>query len=80
VLYLQNQSALDQLPPCFPGLTAINLSSFHFGYRPDGSPYVHLNNSDPDDPSFEPLWALLAGAQQRSLIPLGPGSTRRLNS
>jgi hypothetical protein len=65
VLYLQNQSTLDQLPTCFPGLTAINLSSFHFGYNADGSPYIHLNDLDPGDPSYQSvLWPLIKQAQQ----------------
>jgi chitinase len=64
VVYLQTLQNLNLLPQCCSNLTAINLSSFHFGYNKDGSPYIHLNDNDPDDPMYNTLWPQLQQAQQ----------------
>jgi Glycosyl hydrolases family 18 len=64
VVYLQSQDSVDTLPQSYSDLTAINLSSFHFGYNPDGSPYIHLNNDDPDDAHFDALWLAMRQAQE----------------
>ncbi len=64
VVYLQTQQSLDQLPACFPGLSAITLSAFHFGYNPDGSPYIHLNNNDPGSGPNAAIWPLMAQARR----------------
>lgn len=37
-------------------ITHIHLSSFHFGYNLDGTPYIHLNDKTPDDPIFDNVW------------------------
>ncbi len=63
VVYLQSQQNLNLLPQCYDHLTAINVSSIHFGNNPDGSPYIHLNDNDPNDPIFDQLWKDMASAQ-----------------
>lgn len=40
-----------------PVVTHIHLSSFHFGLNPDGSKYIHLNDTPPLDPSYATLWS-----------------------
>jgi hypothetical protein len=37
-------------------VTHIHLSSIHFGNNPDGNPYIHINNNDPNDPIFNKMW------------------------
>lgn len=64
VVYLQSQSNLATLPASYANLTAINLSSFHFGYNPDNTPYIHLNDNDPDYPPFlKTVWPAMKQAQ-----------------
>ena len=47
-------------PTGSPVVNVITVSSIHFGTTtgPDGSPspYIHLNNKDPDVPGFDRLW------------------------
>lgn len=35
------------------------LSSIHFGYNPDGTPYIHLNDYPPTDTKFNKCWEQL---------------------
>jgi hypothetical protein len=42
-----------------PLLTDITLASIHFGYNEDQSPYIHLNNKQPNDTCFNPVYANL---------------------
>jgi chitinase len=63
VVYLQTLQNLNLLPQCYSNLTAINLSSFHFGFNADGSPYIHLNDNDPNDPMYNNLWPQMQQAQ-----------------
>jgi chitinase len=67
VVYLQTLQNLNLLPQCYSNLTAINLSSFHFGYNPDGSPYIHLNDTEPDDAMYNTLWPQMQQAQQNGV-------------
>ena len=54
VYYYQTFVGLDDIA-CDPTkVTTINLSSIHFGYTNDGTPYIHLNDSDPS--TFCALW------------------------
>lgn len=39
-----------------PSCTHIILSSIHFGKNQDGSPYIHLNDHTPNDPTFDDCW------------------------
>jgi hypothetical protein len=67
VVYLQTLQNLNLLPQCYSNLTAINLSSFHFGFNKDRSPYIHLNDNDPDDPMYDSLWPQLREAQHNGV-------------
>jgi len=72
VVYLQSQKNLDLLPKCYTNLTAINLSSFHFGFTKPRigppAPYIHLNDNDPDDPMFDSLWKDMEAAQAKGVL------------
>jgi len=55
IYYYQTFNGLDNIltnPKC----THIHLSSIHFGTNPDGTPYIHLNDNDPDDVVFTQVW------------------------
>lgn len=39
--------------------THIFLSAIHFGYNADDTPYIHLNDHDPHDSRFDPMWSQL---------------------
>ena len=67
VVYLQSQENLNVLPSCFDTLTAINVSSFHFGFNQDSSAYIHLNDHDPNDSVFDSLWSYMKQAQQKNV-------------
>ena len=45
-------------------VTHIHVSSVHFGTNTDGSPYIHLNDNDPDWSGFDTLWQELLEAKQ----------------
>lgn len=71
VVYLQTLQNLNVLPQCYGSLTAINLSSFHFGYDNIGGkniPYIHLNDNTPNDPMYNSLWPVLQKAQQNGTL------------
>ena len=48
-------------------VTHIHLSSFHFGYNDDNSPYLHLNNTPPQDPKFDKVWEELAECKKKGI-------------
>lgn len=59
IIYYQTLVDLSSLleevkaaPSDKPILTHITLSSIHFGYNSDKSPYIHLNDDDPDANKF----------------------------
>lgn len=71
VVYLQDQSALNEIASCYGKLTAVNISSFHFGYTKGPGlivPYIHLNDNVPQDPMFDNLWTTMATAQQNGIL------------
>ena len=37
-------------------IDTIIVSSIHFGNNTDGTPYIHLNDLNPDDKKFDILW------------------------
>jgi len=43
-----------------PLVTEITLASIHFGYNEDKSPYIHLNNEDPESDKFKNVFLQLA--------------------
>ena len=54
IYYYQTLNGLqDILNEQTTQVTHIHLSSFHFGYNDDNSPYLHLNNTPPQDPKFD---------------------------
>lgn len=70
VLYLQTQQNLSDLPQCYTNLTAINVSSFHFGYDTNNPniPYIHLNDNVPTDPMFDTFWKDMANARKNGVL------------
>ena len=48
-------------------VTHIHLSSIHFGSNDDGSPYIHLNDNNPNDPIFNPMWNDIKEAKKRGI-------------
>lgn len=71
VVYIQTQQNLNLLPKCYPNLTAINLSAFHFGYdtiNGNKVPYIHLNDNSPGDPIFKNLWPQMHDAQKNGVL------------
>lgn len=38
------------------GCTHLIVGAIHFGYDPNGSPYIHLNDEHPDSPTFAKVW------------------------
>jgi len=48
-------------------VTHIHLASFHFGYNPDNTPYLHLNDNPPQDPKFDKVWDELAECKKKGI-------------
>ena len=47
--------------------THIHLSSIHFGYNGDNTPYIHLNDDSPYDSKFDTMWNQLNIAQTKGI-------------
>lgn len=56
IYYYQTFSSLKPILVSSTPVTHIHLSSVHFGNNPNGSPYIHINNNDPDDAIFNTMW------------------------
>lgn len=56
IYYYQTFSSLKPILVPNTPVTHIHVSSVHFGNNPDGSPYIHLNDNNPDDPTFNTMW------------------------
>jgi len=54
--YYQTFNDLSPILTTNTPVTHIHLSAIHFGNNPDGTPYIHLNNNDPNDPVFDKVW------------------------
>ncbi len=68
--YYQTLTSVGSLiPHC--DATDVLLSAFHFGYTSEGRPYIHLNNTDPEDPSYDSLWSQLSKLDARIGIMIG---------
>ena len=68
VCYYQSTSNLD--PILQPGtyVNVLIVSSLHFGTtKSDGSPYIHLNNEDPDAKEFDTLWSQTKTAHEQGI-------------
>ena len=48
-------------------ITHIHLASFHFGYTSNNEPYLHLNDTPPEDPKFDKVWEELAECKKRGI-------------
>lgn len=49
-----------------PIVTEITLSSIHFGYNSDNTPYIHLNNNDVFDKTFNKVYSQLRQIKNES--------------
>ena len=47
--------------------THIHLSSIHFGYNSDNTPYIHLNDDNPYDNKFDTMWNQLNIAKTKGI-------------
>jgi hypothetical protein len=56
IYYYQTFTGLNSILHQYPETTHIHLSSIHFGNNSDGTPYIHLNDNDPEDKVFDPVW------------------------
>tara|TARA_B110000971_G_scaffold12407_1_gene11614 strand:- start:1243 stop:2088 length:846 start_codon:yes stop_codon:yes gene_type:complete len=54
--YYQTFNGLDKLLDNPLNVDTIIVSSIHFGSNKDGSPYIHLNDLDPSDKTFDLVW------------------------
>jgi hypothetical protein len=54
--YYQTFTDLNPVLVTNTPVTHIHLSSVHFGNNSDGSPYIHINDNDPNDPIFNKMW------------------------
>ena len=59
-------ASLLALPDPLP-VTHVVVAAVHFGTNKDGSPYIHLNDEDPDSKTFDPVWAELAELRKRGV-------------
>lgn len=56
IYYYQTFNTLKPLIQNPKIATHIHLSAIHFGNNPDKSPYIHLNDHSPNDPTFDNMW------------------------
>jgi hypothetical protein len=56
IYYYQTFSGLEDILYESTPVTHIHVSSIHFGLEQNNTPYIHLNNNKPSDPSFNNLW------------------------
>lgn len=47
--------------------THIHLSSIHFGFNSDNTPYIHLNDDNPYDSKFDMVWNQLTIAKTKGI-------------
>lgn len=64
IYYYQTFTDLSPVLTTDTPVTHIHLSSVHFGKNTDGSPYIHINDNDPDDPKFNKMWEQIKQAHQ----------------
>ena len=56
IYYYQTFNGLDNILYINTPITHIHLSSIHFGNNNDNSPYIHLNDYEPDNKIFDNVW------------------------
>jgi len=54
--YYQTFKGLDKLLSHMEDVDVIIVSSIHFGVNKDASPYIHLNDEDPNSKIFDGVW------------------------
>lgn len=64
IYYYQTFTSLTSILHNNPETTHIHLSSIHFGNNPDETPYIHLNDNNPDDKIFDTVWMDIKEAYQ----------------
>jgi hypothetical protein len=58
IYYYQTFTGLEDVLNQKPRVvTDIIISSIHFGLNIDGSPYIHINDNNPDDKTFNAMWS-----------------------
>jgi hypothetical protein len=50
-----------------PVVTDVMIASFHLGHNNNGSPYIHLNDTVPNDPMFTQMWQEVATLQSHGV-------------
>lgn len=78
IYYYQTFQNLNYLKNInFKTVTHLHLSSIHFGKNDDGTNYIHLNNDDPLNKTFDSLWNDMEDASKNCKVILmigGAGS------
>lgn len=67
ILYYQTFVGLSDVLKNSQYVTHIHLSAVHFGNNPDNSPYIHLNDHNPDDPIFDNVWTDMNEAHMKGI-------------
>lgn len=58
IYYYQTFTGLEDILKQKPTIvTDIIISSIHFGKNLDGTPYIHINDNDPDNKKFNSMWS-----------------------
>ena len=65
IFYYQTFTGLSPLFDYVSSGLCIIVSSIHFGKHSDGTPYIHLNNDEPDNPVYDVLWEELKEMSRR---------------
>ena len=67
IYYYQTLTSLIPILQEPINVTHIHLSSIHFGKNPDNSPYIHLNDYNPNDSRFNQVWDQLQLADEKGI-------------
>lgn len=68
IYYYQTFCGLSDILNSSPSsVSHIYLASIHFGTNNDGSPYIHLNDHPPGDPTFDNVWKELELAHEMGI-------------
>ena len=67
ILYYQTFIGFGDVLKNSEYLTHVHLSAIHFGKNPDGNPYIHLNDNNPNDPIFDSVWLDMNQAHEKGI-------------
>ena len=67
IYYYQTFNSIKNILYQDTPVTHIHLSSIHFGKNIDNSPYIHLNDHDPDNEIFNNVWKELEEASKLNI-------------